>query len=263
MCSRRTTVCSVIPSLIVYKTDNVDYDTVISAIGRTAIDKQLRLIRLAEASSSIIRFFPSEYGTDVAYDATSSSEKPSQQKIQVRALLESDVIKRLKYTYLVTGPFADMYVGIQTADPRAGHFDPVAREATLLGDGNGRISLTTRPDVGRLLVAALRNPQYCDNGAVKVNSFTTTPSEILQEMERETGAKWTVSYTPLEKLRELETEAWEQEKALATLYTLRRIWTEGRTLYEKRDNEAMGMEKMDTLQEVVHEAVSSAVQGGT
>jgi hypothetical protein len=230
-------------------------------VGRFAIDKQVDLIALAERSPTIVRFIPSEYGTDVAYNASSASEKPHQKKLKVRAFMESDAIRRLTYTYLVTGPFADLYVGCMAGEPQIGSFDSTRREATLLGSGTDRIGLTTMADVGRLLVAVLKHPGFCDGTAVRVNSFITTPNEILAEFERQTGVKWAVRYTPLEELKRLESVAWTEENPLATVYTLRRIWTEGGTLYEKMDNEALGVTKMDTLEMVVQEALASPVAG--
>lgn len=235
------------------------FDTVVSAVGRFAIDKQIDLIALAERSPSIIRFIPSEYGTDIAYNEASADEKPHQKKLKVRACLESDAIKRLTYTYIVTGPISDLYMGNMSSEPQMGSFDVERREATLLGDGNGRISLTSMADVGRLLVAVLKHPECCDRKAVKVNSFTTTPHEILSELQRQTESKWKVSYTSLDDLKKFEGEAWEKGNPLASIYTLRRIWTEGSTLYEQTDNHAIGMDKMDTLEMIVQETVKSPV----
>lgn len=236
----------------------VGFDTVVSAVGRFAINKQIDLIALAEKTPSIIRFIPSEYGTDIAYDASSAAEITHQKKLQVRSAMES--ASRLSYTYLVTGPFADLYIGSMANEPQVGSFDVVKREATLLGDGNGRVSLTTMADVGRLLIAVLTHPEVCDRRAVRVNSLTTTPSEILAEFERQTDSKWKASYTSTEKLRSLEDKAWSDNNPLATLYTLRRIWTEGRTLYVRTDNEVLELTKMDTLEMVVQEAVMKPVE---
>ncbi|KAK7413258.1 hypothetical protein QQX98_007846 [Neonectria punicea] len=241
------------------------FDTVVSAVGRSAIDKQVDLIALAEQCPTIIRFIPSEYGTDIAYNASSATEIPHQKKLKVRAFMESDAVHDLAYTYLVTGPFADLYVGAMTSEPQVGSFNIATREATLLGDGTGRVGLTTMADVGRLLVAVLKHPEVCDGKAIRVNSLVTTPREILSEFERQTDSKWTVKYTPLEELRRLESTAWASNNPLATIYTLRRIWTGGGTLYDKTDNEAIGMMDMDTLEMVVQEAVmrpADAFQSG-
>jgi hypothetical protein len=55
----------------------------------------------------------------------------------------------------------------------------------------------------------------------------------------------------LARLRELEAQAWEAGKPAATVLTLRRIWTEGGTLYAERDNQAIGEPPVMTLEDVV------------
>ena len=243
----------------------------VSAVGRFAIDKQVDLIKLAEQSPSIVRFIPSEYGTDIAFDASSATEKPHQKKLKVRAYLEnSGEVKRLKYTYLVSGPFADLYAGFFEAEPRAGHFDTVKYEAILAGDagdapGGGPVGMTTVADVGRALVGVLRHPEASDNKAVRVHSYVCTPKEMLAEYERQTGKTWKVSYTSLEELKKIEEEAWAAGHPVSAIFTLRRIWAEGKTLYDKTENEAIGLTKTDTLEMVVQANIQtpqSAFQSG-
>jgi hypothetical protein len=94
---------------------------------------------------NIKRFFPSEYGTDIEYGSQSATEKPHQQKLKVRAYIR-EAVKRLEYTYLVTGPYAEGYIGKGRGDLSAGGFDVQARKAVLLGTGNEKISLTTMPE---------------------------------------------------------------------------------------------------------------------
>ncbi|KAF2175382.1 NAD(P)-binding protein, partial [Zopfia rhizophila CBS 207.26] len=231
------------------------YDTIISALGRNVILNQIDLIRLAEASPSIHTFYPSEYGTDIEYGPSSATEKPHQAKLAVRKYIRENV-KKLKVTYLVTGPYSDLYIGKMGENTqRVGSFDTKAKRAILLGTGEDKVSFTTMADVGKLLVAALTHPSSSSPRALKVNSFTTTPNEILAEFEKQTGVRWEVSYTPLVRLRELEREAWEMQSPIATLYTLRRIWTEGGTLYEKRDNDKIGDPCTETLEEQVKKTV--------
>jgi nucleoside-diphosphate-sugar epimerase len=116
-------------------------DTVISAVGRPIIDAQIKLLEIAEATSHVKYFYPSEYGTDIEYGPKSKEERPHQLKLLVRKYIQEH-IKRLQYTYLVTGPYADSYIG-STRNEKAGSFDVVKKHATLLGTGNERISLTT------------------------------------------------------------------------------------------------------------------------
>lgn len=95
------------------------------------------------------RFFPSEYGTDVEYGPQSLHEKPHQAKLQVRAHLSATAIRGedLAYTYVVTGPFAELYVGPGVAaEQRGGTFDVRGKKAQLLGDGTKKLSLTTMPE---------------------------------------------------------------------------------------------------------------------
>ncbi|KAI5368044.1 Putative NmrA-like domain, NAD(P)-binding domain superfamily [Septoria linicola] len=228
------------------------FDTIVSAVGRPVIDKQLKLIELAEKHPDVKRFFPSEYGTDIEYDSTSANEKPHQLKLQVRALLR--LVHKLQHTFVVTGPYADadslLYLCAKNPEIEAqGTFDVKRKRAVLLGDGNGRISLTTMRDVGKLVVAALLRPEAAKNKALRVNSFTTTPHELAAEFEKQTGGeKWSIAYTSLDELKKLETET--------PSVTLRRIWTEGKTLYEKRDNHLIEAEEgLDDLQSTVRQAI--------
>jgi hypothetical protein len=111
--------------------------------------------------------------------------------------------------------------------------------------------------VGKLLVQALLHPEESRNKALKVNSFTTTDLEILHEFEKQTGGEpWKVSYTTVADLERLEKEAWEKGVPYATLFTLKRIWAEGGTLYERRDNHLIeGETVVETLQDAVAESI--------
>lgn len=236
------------------------FDTVVSAVGRPIIQHQIQMLQLADAHSDVKRFFPSEYGTDIAYGPESVHEKPHQQKLKVRAAFKE--VKKLEYTYVVTGPYGDadthLYLAaIPESEEEGGTFDVARKRAILLGDGNGKISLTTMRDVGKLVAAALLHPEHIKNKAIHVNSFTTTPKELVAEFERQTGGDpWRVDITDLETLKKLEKEAYAAGAARAGSYTLRRIWTSGGTLYEKRDNDLIGMEDgLDSLQTTVAQAI--------
>jgi hypothetical protein len=89
-----------------------------------------------------------------------------------------------------------------------------------------------------------------------VNSFTTTPDEILAEFDEQTSSTWDVSYAPLRTLKEIEKQAWKEGTPYATRYTLRRIWTEGGTLYEKRENRLIGDPRMETMSDQVKQVIA-------
>ena len=103
------------------------------------IAQQLPLIKWA-SETSVTRFFPSEYGTDIEYSPQSASEKPHQQKLKVRRYMAT--VKNLEWTYLVTGPYSDLFFAPNAARPEVGSFDVKEKKAWLLGDGRGRISFT-------------------------------------------------------------------------------------------------------------------------
>nr|POE53283.1 hypothetical protein CFP56_28505 [Quercus suber] len=114
-------------------------------------------------------------------------------------------------------------------------------------------------DVGRLVVGALVHLPETKDASLKVNSFTTTPQEILAEFERQTGGSgWTVEYTSLDALKQLEQGAWAKNSPHAAAVTLRRIWTEGGTLYAHRDNDVVGLEQaVDDLSTAVAQAIEA------
>lgn len=120
-----------------------DVDTVISALGRDVLAQQISLIKLADQSPSVKWFFPSEYGTDIEYGPASAHERPHQQKLKVRTALKD--VKDLCYTYIVTGPFADLYMlpAAPAGSRGGGAFCVKDKTADLLGDGNDNLSLTT------------------------------------------------------------------------------------------------------------------------
>lgn len=111
--------------------------------------------------------------------------------------------------------------------------------------------------MGKLVVAALLHPEEAKNRALRVNSFTTTPLEIVSEFEKQTGGqKWDVEFLSFEKIREEEKKAYAESSPWAVGFTLRRIWGEGGTLYEKKDNWLIGKEEgLDSLSDAVAVAV--------
>jgi len=117
-------------------------DTVISAVGRGVLDAQIDLIRLAEASGTVKWFLPSEYGTDIEHGPASAKERPHQLKLKVRKYVRENV-KRMNVTYVVTGPYFDMWVDLMPGLEPAGGFDVAKKQAHLVEGGEGRIGFCT------------------------------------------------------------------------------------------------------------------------
>ena len=117
-------------------------EVVISCVGRAVLDQQQELIRLAEESESVQWFLPSEYGTDIEHNNKSSNERPHQVKLGVRKYIREHT-KRLRVTYVVVGPYFEMWLGGGTSIDQIGGFDLENNKAVLIGDGEGKIGFTT------------------------------------------------------------------------------------------------------------------------
>ena len=100
--------------------------------------------------------------------------------------------------------------------------------------------LTSGYSVGKFLVASLLDGRASRNTTLFVHSFTATPHEILAEYEEQTGSTWQRSYTSLDRLREMEKAEYQIHSPLALVATLRRIFTEGGTLYKFYDDSLLG-----------------------
>jgi hypothetical protein len=105
--------------------------------------------------------------------------------------------------------------------------------------------------VGKFVVAALKHPKIAMNRALKVQSFVASMNEIVAEFEKQTHQKWKINHFSLAELREHERKQWEEKNPNAPLYTLRRIWIEGGTLYNKTDNEDIEVIETESLAKAV------------
>ncbi|KAL2016655.1 hypothetical protein VTK56DRAFT_3199 [Thermocarpiscus australiensis] len=240
-------------------------DTVISAVGRGGLQHQINLLKLAEASKSVQWFLPSEFGTDIEHNTDKSPhERPHQLKLQVRKYIREN-LRRVKVTYVVTGPYFDMWVDTVPGFEKIGGFIPDKKQAYVIDDGNGKVGFCTMQDVGRFVAATLRSPEASFGKALKVQSFVVTPNEVLAEYEKQTGSKWEVTKTPLDEIRALEAKLWDESDPRATFATLRRIWAEGGTLYVQNDNEVLGMkpENLDSLSDAVKKALAGGYKKDT
>jgi len=238
-------------------------DTVISAVGRGGLQHQIDLLKWAEESDSVKWFLPSEFGTDIEHNTDKSpNEKPHQLKLKVRKYVREQ-IKRLKVTYVVTGPYFDMWINLVPGAEVVGGFDSATKQAYIIDDGEGKVGFCTMWDVGKFVVATLRHPETSFGKALKVQSFIVTPNQVLAEFEKQTGGeKWKVTRTSLEDIRTGEAKAWEEGNPRAVSYTLRRIWAEGSTLYEKNDNSVVELEEGSGELETLSQAVKKGLEGG-
>lgn len=94
---------------------------------------------------------------------------------------------------------------------------------------------------------------------MKIASFVTTSNEVVAELEKQLGKKIDVSFKSVADLERSEADLWKDGNPLATIATLRRIWATGGTLYDKWDNESIGLngKNMDSLADGVRKVLQS------
>lgn len=63
-------------------------------------------------------------------------------------------------------------------------------------------------------------------------------------------------------MRELESNAWAVNSPLAPVFSLRRIWGEGATLYDHRDNGLIDAENSQSMPEAIKVAIEIQRLGG-
>jgi hypothetical protein len=95
--------------------------------------------------------------------------------------------------------------------------------------------------VGKAVVAALQRPEVSYGKILKIASFTKSARQVLAEFEKQVGHKFDVKHIPLDDAKRLEKQYWDEGNPLAVVGTLRRIWATGGAVYEKLDNEDLGL----------------------
>lgn len=126
---------------------------------------------------------------------------------------------------------------------------------------NGHDEVTSNYSTGKAVIAALRHPDVSFNKALKVASFVATPNQVLAECEKQTGAKFSVTHIPLAEIETFEAQMWKEQNPFAVGPTLRRIWATGGTLYDKWDNQSIGLDSSNL--ESLEVAVQRHVRGET
>jgi hypothetical protein len=74
-------------------------------------------------------------------------------------------------------------------------FDIANRTATIWDDGKQSFTLTNEKELVKAVVSVLQHPQDTKNLYLYVASVETTQKDILDALEVQSGAKWTVNKT--------------------------------------------------------------------
>lgn len=153
----------------------------------------------------------------------------------------------IEYTSIITGGLAEFaitseFYGINFKD----------RVFHRIGDGTKPITFTALPDVGKFTVEVLLNPELTKNQEVYTASYTCNYVSLIEELEKETGEKFTIiEATPEEQIAQGFPEP---------LVQMRTMLLDGRGVTDRGGfqlwNDKFPHVKPMTLSEVVKKAVS-------
>ena len=172
-------------------------DAVVCTISGYQIPQEKSIINAA-VKAGVKRYFPSEFGANLANPKTAEALYFFGAKLETVKHLKEQESKGLTWSGVVTGPFFDFCL-------KGGllGFDIANHKATIFDGGNSKLSTTNLSTIGLSVAKSLHKPRDTANRYVYVASFTTTQNEILAAMEKATGKKWDVTHaSTAEKIQE-------------------------------------------------------------
>lgn len=174
---------------------------VVSLFSGDAIGQhQIPLIDAA-IEAGIYRFMPSEFGSDSEHPR---NDVPIYEgKRNTLAYLKHIAAENPSFTYtaIMSGPFLDFGLMVPI------FLDCKNRSVPLIDGGNGRVSTSTRQQVGLAVAGALKSADSTKNRVIKFAGATVTQNQLLRIAEATTGSKWKVENIDS---REAEASAFEE-----------------------------------------------------
>ncbi|WPH00341.1 Hypothetical protein R9X50_00316600 [Acrodontium crateriforme] len=160
-------------------------DLVISTIAGGQFETQQCIIDNA-IRASIPRFMPAEFGHDSMNPKIQYRLPHHRERARVLEYLHDQASQdRISYLALATGTTLDQ-------DLHSGRlgFDMQWQSATLQGPGDEIFAASSTQWLGRVVLAAIRLWDEVQNQYLYVSGLTTSPNEVLDALERETGEIW-------------------------------------------------------------------------
>ena len=175
------------------------HDVLVSALGKTALALQPRLIDAAVAAG-VGRIIPSEFGGNLQNPKT--RQFPT---YRPKVLIEEQLERHRKesgtsYTFIYTNCLLDW--GLSATGKML--LDPENRSISLYDGGDVKFSTTSMPTTGKAVVSVLDHFDETANRSIHVHDVVITQNELLQ-MAREVTegdgrGKWTSSVVDSAKL---------------------------------------------------------------
>jgi uncharacterized protein YbjT (DUF2867 family) len=236
------------------------HDVLVSALGKTALDLQPRLIDAA-VMAGVQRIIPSEFGGDLR------NQKTRQFPTYRSKVLVEEQLERLwtqsgvSYTLIFTNCLLDWGLSAKGATL----LNPSDRTIRLYDGGNKKFSTTSMATVGRAVVAVLDHYDETANRPVYIHDIVITQKELLEMAKEVTagdGKDWVVSHVDTAKA---EAEAYSalkepvRDMKLFYGFAIRGAFGEGYGgHFLNTDNELLGIKEMEIgqVKEVVRKSVS-------
>lgn len=222
-----------------------EQDALVSTMPGRPYTAHLRIIDAA-IEAGVKRFIASEYGNNTSPAAAELVDLYGE-KAKINKYLREHEDSGLTWTSIHTGQFFDWgvesgWLGYHLKERRAVIFD----------SGDTPWSTTNIDTVSSAVVKVLLNPAETKNRAVHVASFTVTQNEVLQALEKATGASWKVekitSEGALKKARSMDSADHSEGLALLTLMLMYADDEDRGGNFEKHgwlDNDLLGLPKED------------------
>ncbi|KAJ4004813.1 hypothetical protein NW752_009521 [Fusarium irregulare] len=161
-------------------------DAVISTLSTANIADQKTVID-AVAAAKVKRFMPSEFGSDTSVDGLEDMAPFLKGKQDVMDYVKSKEVEGLTWTAIFSGPWIDWMLiegqGLLCLDVKA-------KTGELVDGGEPRFTTTTVSQVGEATAAALLYSEETKNQYVHISSYNTTQNQLLEALERISGAKF-------------------------------------------------------------------------
>ncbi|MCJ1325040.1 hypothetical protein MMC10_001702 [Thelotrema lepadinum] len=237
-------------------------DAVILSIAATALAVQTNIVDAA-VQARVQRFIPCEFGIGDVRGET--LEHPVfRGKHDVRMYLQSKESTGMSWTGVSCGAFLDsrLYLGVW-------RFDVEKREAAILDSGDKKWAASTWRTIATATVGALKHLEETKNRFVWVRSFFISQNELLAELEKATGAKWSTQRVQsgpfIEENRKLLKEKGGNAAVLEGENTaaLNLIWTEAVGVEDWEKTHGLDNDLLEVPREDFSKVIARAVKDET
>jgi hypothetical protein len=175
------------------------FTVVISAVGNDLMILQPAMVDAA-VKGGVRHFYASEWNSDIAQPEIHNM-RYMRDKQSVRSYLRRKAASTpgFQYTLMITGIFTEWAV-----DAFYG-FDHANCTANIFGvDGNGRVGVTSIPDIARYTVASILKPFEGTERTLRVQGWSGPLTKLVQALETARGCSYRVNYTDAEVARHKE-----------------------------------------------------------